>query len=585
MKRKANTPTKKDNKQKDNGKGTEKAKRKEPKETRKRLREEEEGRTEKEKEAPARLQGGEGEGEGYDWRPKNFVRYRESEEWGEWPWKVEVDAERTTVVYFKSDLRVHDNPALARAAHHAKDTGGRLVGLFVFCLEELKRHQYADCKIWLIHDALASLRARLQALLAAPLVVLLESRPEAVPYAVREFCQQVRCEGLFYNRQYEWDEAHRDALTEQLLHRLSIPCHSSEDQLILPAGSLKTTDGRDYTVFTPFKAAWLKRVESSPSVYLCAADAVGAGLPLGGCEFLECRGVASVGSVLSSLDRSVYDLGNWSRTESEVMEIAEGFIEMRAKEYHKSRDFPDIDGTSKLSPYLAIGMISPKYLISKAKSVNNGKLSSGSPGIISWITEIIWREFFRNILVAFPTVAKGKPFKEQTAALSWSTDRAAFERWCRGETGFPLVDAGMRQLNATGWMHNRARMVAAMFLTKDLMIDWRWGEEYFMGRLIDGDFASNNGGWQWSASTGTDAQPYFRVFNPVLQSEKFDKEGRYIRRWVPELASVRDAKVIHDPYHNMSRKDFDKLGYHPPICDHAVARGKAIQMFKSVLGK
>ena len=236
---------------------------------------------------------------------------------------------------------------------------------------------------------------------------------------------------------------------------------------------------------------------------------------------------------------------------------------------------PAVDGTSTLSPYLAAGVLSPRQCLRAAVEANRGRAGSGKMGVTTWISELIWREFYRHIVIGFPRVGMNRPFRLETDRLPWRYDEGQFQAWCAGRTGVPIVDAGMRQLAETGWMHNRVRMITAMFLAKDLFIDWRWGERHFMRHLVDGDFASNNGGWQWSASTGTDAAPYFRIFNPFRQSRRFDPKGDYLRRFVPELASV-SAGEIHEPHRNVSLR----TDYPTPIVDHANARKQAIEAFR-----
>ena len=244
------------------------------------------------------------------------------------------------------------------------------------------------------------------------------------------------------------------------------------------------------------------------------------------------------------------------------------------------RDFPDSNATSRLSPYLAIGVISARRCLAEAREANRGRLDGGRAGPATWIGELVWREFYRHVLVGFPRVSMNRAFKPTTERLPWRYDETLFRAWCEGRTGFPIIDAGMRQLAGTGWMHNRLRMIVAMFLSKDLFIDWRWGERHFMRHLVDGDLASNNGGWQWSASTGTDAAPYFRLLNPWLQSRRFDPDGEFIRRWVPELCGV-SPRVLHNPA-MLARARQSGLAYDPPVCDHAAAGRNVIQAFKNL---
>ncbi len=244
--------------------------------------------------------------------------------------------------------------------------------------------------------------------------------------------------------------------------------------------------------------------------------------------------------------------------------------------YSKNRNDPILDGTSRISPYLAIGAISPKRCILEALKKNNFDLLSGNKGVTKWIDEIVWREFYKNIMHSFPHVSMGKPFQKYTDKIKWRFDESEYESWKKGETGFPIIDAAMIQLREEGWMHNRLRMIVAMFFTKNMLHDWRQGEKFFMENLIDGDFSSNNGGWQWSSSTGTDAAPYFRIFNPITQSQNFDKDGLFIKKFIPKLKDLNN-KDIHNPPIKVRKY----LGYPEPILDLRLSRERAIEAFKS----
>jgi deoxyribodipyrimidine photo-lyase len=248
--------------------------------------------------------------------------------------------------------------------------------------------------------------------------------------------------------------------------------------------------------------------------------------------------------------------------------VAEGLAE-----YAEKRDRMDLDGTSRLSPYLRFGLLSPRQCVDAAQEAlrEDRRLADGAR---KWCDELVWREFYASILAAFPRVLAGN-FRRDLGRLRWSRSESAFAAWQEGRTGYPVVDAGMRQLRATGWMHNRARMIVAGFLTKDLWIDWRWGERHFEHWLVDADPASNNGGWQWSASTGTDAQPYFRIFNPLSQAKRFDPDGDYVRRWVPELREI-EGPDVHEPGRRAPRPD----AYPEPMVDHGERRREALERFE-----
>ena len=253
------------------------------------------------------------------------------------------------------------------------------------------------------------------------------------------------------------------------------------------------------------------------------------------------------------------------------------FLRFRGRHYNAQRDLPKVRGTSELSPYLALGMISHRQCLQAVMSENGGHLADGDIGLTTWVNELVWREFYQHVAVGFPQVCRYQPFQEHTKQLAWRDDDEGFQAWCEGRTGYPIVDAAMRQLVTTGWMHNRLRMITAMFLSKHLLIDWRRGEGFFMRHLVDGEFCANNGGWQWAASTGTDAAPYFRIFNPTTQSTRFDAEGEFIAHWLPELAKL-PAKARHAPQQDL----LTDVDYPAPIVDHKAARQRALEAFKSL---
>ncbi|EFF75622.1 cryptochrome/photolyase family protein, partial [Achromobacter piechaudii] len=264
----------------------------------------------------------------------------------------------------------------------------------------------------------------------------------------------------------------------------------------------------------------------------------------------------------------------WPAGEAAAGDRLEAFTEGVIDAYKDERDFPSLPGTSCLSPYLAAGVLSPGQALRAALSANHGELDSGKAGAATWINELLWREFYQHLLAAYPSLSMHQPMKPETAAVPWRDAPDDLRAWQQGKTGIPIVDAAMRQLLALGWMHNRLRMVTAMFLSKNLLIDWRLGEAWFMAHLVDGDLAANNGGWQWSASTGADAVPYFRVFNPLSQSRRFDPRGVFLREWLPELADL-DDKAIHDP----SPMERAAAGYPMPIVDLAQSRLRALEAF------
>ncbi|MDU1083696.1 MAG: deoxyribodipyrimidine photo-lyase, partial [Leclercia adecarboxylata] len=310
-----------------------------------------------------------------------------------------------------------------------------------------------------------------------------------------------------------------------------------------------------YKVFTPFKNAWLRRLkEGLPDC--AAAPAV--------------RDGGKVNAVALDFDypQQAFDADLFPASEKEAIARLRTFCQQGAGEYETQRDFPAIEGTSRLSACLALGVLSPRQCLHRLLAEQPQALEGG-PGAV-WLNELIWREFYRHLMTYHPDLCKYRPFIRWTDNVKWQSEDAQLEAWQYGQTGYPIVDAAMRQLNETGWMHNRLRMITASFLVKDLLIDWRAGERYFISQLIDGDLAANNGGWQWAASTGTDAAPYFRIFNPTTQGQKFDNDGVFIRRWLPELATVPD-KAIHDPW-TWADKQGIALDYPRPVVDHKQAR-------------
>ncbi|MDA0949693.1 MAG: deoxyribodipyrimidine photo-lyase, partial [Proteobacteria bacterium] len=383
---------------------------------------------------------------------------------------------------------------------------------------------------------------------------------------IEQFIEKKNIKKVFWNNQFGEDEAIRDKLVKILLDKKNIDYETYNDQIIYEPGFLKTGQGLPYSVFTPFKRKWIENFEM---------------------DFLdieyryETRNNLDYFSNVRDFDFNYkkthqVNMELWPAGEDEAETRLLRFLNEKAIDYSKNRNDPILDGTSRISPYLALGIISSKKCILEALKINNFEFNSGHIGVTKWIDEIVWREFYKNIMFSFPKVSKGQPFQDYSKAILWRYNEDEFNAWKEGRTGFPIVDAAMRQLLNEGWMHNRLRMVVAMFFTKNMLHDWRLGEAYFMQNLIDGDFASNNGGWQWSSSTGTDAAPYFRIFNPITQSTNFDKEGTFIKKYVPELKDL-DKSVIHNP--SIEHRKYCK--YPEPILDLKESRLRAIDAFKT----
>lgn len=473
-----------------------------------------------------------------------------------------------TMMWFRSDLRVSDNPALHAAA---REQPNGLVAVFVITPDQWAAHDMAPIRADFILRNLRALSDELKDLNIA-LRIIEEDRFEDVPEALLSLAQELKCDRLCMNREYELNERQRDEATEDLFRDAGIEVDAFTDQCLFEPGDIRTGDGGFYKVYSPFKRSWLKALQEDPE------RAQPLPKPSKQSKMLSKRD--SVPSEVRGLRFKQGADNNWKAGESAAQKMLTAFLKEHADEYKAQRDLPAIEGTSKLSPYLVSGIISLRTCVHEAMNANKGQLAKGSPGIAHWISELIWREFYKHILVGFPRVSMHRPFQLETERINWKENDEHFNAWCEGRTGYPIVDAAMRQLTQTGWMHNRLRMIVAMFFTKNLFLDWRRGERFFMRHLVDGDLAANNGGWQWSASTGTDAAPYFRIFNPISQSKKCDPDGEFIRRFVPELKDIEDD-AIHEPSKlpALLRSEVD---YPDPIVDHSSTRAEAIDAFKAI---
>jgi deoxyribodipyrimidine photo-lyase len=391
----------------------------------------------------------------------------------------------------------------------------------------------------------------------------------AVAGQLLDLARRHHCDALYFNREYEIHELRRDQAVTVAFEHSGRSVFALHDQAVLAPGLVTKADGSAYTVFTPFRNRWWSAFERTGGVETLPAPKAQPQL------VVEPEPVPS--GVAGFERRTRADL--WPAGEGPAQARLRRFLERRAGAYRHRRDTPAENGTSTLSPYLASGVLSARACLLAALQARHDCAGEDCYGIDAWVQQIIWRDFYRHVLVAFPRVSMNQPFQTAAEALIWEDDEPALAAWREGRTGVPIVDAGMRQLQQTGWMHNRTRMIVAMFLSKHLMIDWRRGEQHFMRHLVDGDLANNNGGWQWSASTGTDAVPYFRLFNPYTQSRRFDPSGAYIRRFVPELAKLSD-EAIHEPY--AARTASQRLDYPPPIVEHRYARQRALARYAAV---
>ncbi|MAM56761.1 MAG: deoxyribodipyrimidine photo-lyase [Salinicola sp.] len=474
----------------------------------------------------------------------------------------------TQLVWFRNDLRTLDHSALSAAARK-----GPVVGIFLACRRQWRSHGHGANKISFVHRGVVALQDELKAL-NIPLLYRDIDDFDAAPGTLLEAARRLDAQALHFNREYPLDEQRRDEKVTDEFTRAGLAVFDYTDHIAFEPGELLTGQDEYYKVFTPFSRAWHQRV-GADQLALRETPRRQAKLEISSDRIpalpRQDRSDVAPPAPAETEDRS------WPAGQEAAADRLANFLQQRARRYAEDRDFPAIAGTSELSAYLSTGMISHRQCLQAVMANNGGHLADGDAGLASWTNELVWREFYQHIVVGFPRVCRHRPFKLETDKLNWRYSDKEFEAWCEGRTGFPLVDAAMRQLVATGWMHNRLRMVTAMFLSKHLLLDWRRGEAFFMEHLVDGDFASNNGGWQWAASTGTDASPYFRIFNPTTQSRRFDPEATFIAHWLPELADL-PAKARHEP----SAEQRHKTGYPQAIVDHKRARERALEAFKNL---
>ena len=458
--------------------------------------------------------------------------------------------------WVRRDLRLSDNQALAAALAAAP----HVVPVFVLDPRLLNSRFNSLRRTAFLFDGLRALDAALQAR-GSRLIVRSGDPGEALARLITE----TGADTIAAEQDHSPFAIARDARLAR-----DLPLYLSPGVVVHAPGDVVRQDGGAYTVFTPFSRAW--KAQPLPG----ARDLIPAPARL------------STPAALDSLPipESPLDHPGFTASEDEAARRLNAFAARRTSpigRYAVERDLPSIDGTSRLSPYLRFGMASARQAVVTAlQAADSASSAAARQGAEAWLNELIWREFYVSILAAFPGVRR-QAFRADLRRIPWSNDRADFEAWCVGRTGYPIVDAAMRQLTATGWMHNRARMIVASFLVKHLLIDWRWGERWFMQQLVDGDPAANNGGWQWSAGTGTDAAPYFRIFNPMLQAKGFDPDGAYVRQWVPELARV-PAAHIHAPWEmpdGVQTTAGVRIGreYPAPIVDHGFARQRVLAAY------
>ncbi|WP_167359758.1 deoxyribodipyrimidine photo-lyase [Phytopseudomonas flavescens] len=473
------------------------------------------------------------------------------------------------LMWFRTDLRITDNTALAAAMQ-----AGPTVAVFLLSPGQWHRHDDAPCKVdfWLRN--LAELSVQLQRL-NVPLLIRQAVEWDAAPKVLGKLARELGATALHFNEEYAVNESRRDRDVAAAMANLDIDVQRHLDRLLFKPGSVLTRTDTYFKVYSQFRGVCYQRLHSAlpPLVALPKAQAR-----------LKIDADQVPGNVPGFETPSQALRDAWPAGEQAARERLQRFADERIEDYHDNRDFPACPGTSQLSAYLAAGVVSPRQCLHTALNINQGEFESGNQGAVTWVNELIWREFYNHILVGYPRVSMHRAFRPETEALPWRNANKDLQAWQQGRTGIPIIDAAIRQLLETGWMHNRLRMVVAMFLSKNLLIDWREGERFFMRHLIDGDLAANNGGWQWSASTGTDSVPYFRLFNPVSQSQRFDPQGRFIRHWLPELSALGD-KAIHDPHagHKGRGSLFGSGSDYPlPVVDLKDSRQRALDAFKNL---
>ncbi len=473
------------------------------------------------------------------------------------------------LVWMRRCLRVDDNPLLETAAR----SGAPVLPVYIHAPEEAGHWPPGPASRWWLRESLGALSRGL-ARHHAPLVL----RAGKAAETLRALARETGAKAVYYDRRPEPALVERDAAAAKALAREGVALHGVNASLLVTPEQLLTKQGRPYQVFTPF---WQAAVQAFP-----------VAAPGGAPRLRRPEGVPGSLEPDALFDGAAPEDGAWSEYwtpgEAGAESTLDAFLEEALSGYPERRDFPGVRGTSRLSPHLHFGEVSPWRVLHAVHEFAGTRTRGGlQRGAEAWIRQLYWRGFGHYLLHHFPFTPEA-PLRRNFEAFPWARDRGALERWKRGETGYPIVDAGMRELRATGWMHNRVRMVVASFLVKDLLLPWQQGAAWFWERLVDADLANNTLGWQWAGGCGADAAPYFRIFNPVLQGEKFDGNGAYVRRWAPELAGLPDKRV-HKPW-TASSGDLEaaglKLGvdYPEPIVDHGEARERALAAFAEVKG-
>lgn len=475
----------------------------------------------------------------------------------------------TNLVWFRNDLRIRDNRALFEACKNEKV---KVIGLFIFTPVQWDKHNVSCKKRFFIQQNLIFLKKSLKKLNISLFIDECADFYNTL-YCLKNFCIIKKIRKIFYNRQYEIDEFKRDKKIEKKLSKKFL-FYSFDSNYLLKPNTILNSKNKMYKIFTPFYNKYLKKLKEKKIKIYDIPKKRKINNKFSKKYFRSC---------LIFLDKKKLNEIKFKCGENYALDKLKKFFIFNLSKYYINRNIPCLNGTSAISPYLTIGIISPSQCLHLLETIHPKFLHKDDKNFLQWIKELIWREFYQNLIIHYPFLCKKQPFIKWTKNILWQNNSEMFVAWKNGNTGYPIVDAAMRQLNKLGWMHNRLRMISASFLVKHLLIDWRYGEEYFMSKLIDGDFASNNGGWQWAASTGSDSVPYFRIFNPTLQMKRFDPEGLFIKKWIPEL-NVVPNKYLCQP--TLWSERFNKtLNYPKPIIDHKIARKKCLNTFYSAKNK
>ena len=497
-----------------------------------------------------------------------------------------IEVKDSVVHWFKMDIRTKDNYALHLASEKAKSRDVPLICVYLCSPQDWEAHITSAVRVDFVLRTLEVLKQDLAAL-DIPLYVETVEKRKKLPARLIELCQEWGSNHIYCNAEYEVDELRREARLTKDCAAQGVSFTTVHDTCVVEPGKLAGGGGQQLSIYSPWFRKWCAYLKSHPQA-LEEFPAPARNPPDTRSKYehlFDCPIPSAPPNKTLTPDEKTRFRSLWPAGEASAHARLAKFSSSRLSTYSSTRNFPAQNSTSVLSVHLASGTLSARTCVCVAQSANTTPaLDGGLESIRSWIAELAWRDFHRHVLAHWPHVCMGIPFKTEYANIRWERDDAGFAAWCAGRTGYPLVDAAMRQLNFTGWMHNRCRMVVASFLTKDLLVDWRRGERYFMEKLVDGDFASNNGGWGWCSGSGVDPQPYVRIFNPLVQGRRFDGEGVFVRKWVEELRGVEGGKV-HELNDGRERGQGQGQGYPRRIVEHGEARERALRRYKEGLGR